>query len=100
MKLSVIVPVFNTEKYLNRCIDSILSQTFNDFELILIDDGSTDSSPIICDEYAKKDKRVRVFHKENGGVSRARNLGIDNSFGEDVSFIDSDDFIRPAMYQE
>ena len=100
MKISVIVPVYNTEKYLNKCIDSILSQTFTDFELLLVDDGSTDNSGIICDEYARKDKRVKVFHKENGGVSRARNLGIDNAHGEYLSFIDSDDYIRPTMYAE
>ena len=100
MKVSVIVPVYNTEKYLNKCIDSILAQTFTDFELLLIDDGSTDNSGFICDEYAEKDKRVKVFHKENGGVSRARNLGIDNAQGEYLSFIDSDDYIRPEMYSE
>ena len=100
MKISVIVPVYNTEKYLNRCIDSILAQTFTDFELLLIDDGSTDNSGVILDEYAIKDKRVKVFHKENGGVSRARNLGIENAQGEYLSFIDSDDYIRPNMYSE
>ena len=98
MKISVIVPVYNTEKYLNRCVDSILAQTFTDFELLLIDDGSTDGSGSICDEYAAKDSRVKVFHKENGGVSRARNLGIANAKGEYLSFIDSDDYIRPEMY--
>ena len=100
MKISVIVPVYNTEKYLNRCIDSILAQTFTDFELLLIDDGSTDSSGKICDDYAAKDSRVKVLHKENGGVSRARNLGIDNAQGEYLSFIDSDDYIRPEMYEK
>lgn len=77
-KISVIVPVYNVEQYLPRCIDSILSQTFTDFELLLIDDGSTDKSGMICDEYAKKDNRIRVFHKKNGGVSSARNVGLDN----------------------
>lgn len=77
-KISVIVPVYNTEKYLHRCIDSILAQTYTDFELLLIDDGSKDNSGAICDEYAAKDSRVRVFHKENGGVSSARNLCLDN----------------------
>ena len=100
MKISVIVPVYNTEKYLPRCIDSILAQTFTDFELLLIDDGSTDNSGRICGEYALKDKRIKVVHKENGGVSRARNLGIDNAQGEYLSFIDSDDYIRPTMYSE
>lgn len=93
-KISVIVPVYNTEKSLHRSIDSILSQTFTDFELLLIDDGSKDSSGEICDEYAQKDSRVRVFHKENGGVSSARNLGLDNTQGEWVTFVDSDDWIE------
>ena len=91
--ISVIVPVYNTEKYLQHCIDSVLAQTFTDFELILVDDGSTDSSPAICDEYAKKDIRVRVFHKENGGVSSARNVGIEKAEGEWICFVDGDDYI-------
>lgn len=90
-KISVIVPVYNAEKYLHRCVDSILAQTFKDFELLLIDDGSTDGSGAICDEYAQKDSRVRVFHKENGGVSSARNLGLENARGEWILFVDSDD---------
>lgn len=93
-KISVIVPVYNTEQYLHRCIDSILAQTFTDFELLLIDDGSKDSSGKICDEYAAKDPRVRVFHKENGGVSSARNMGLDNVRGEWVTFCDSDDYVE------
>ena len=93
-KISVIVPVYNAEKYLHRCIDSILSQTFTDFELLLIDDGSKDGSGAICDEYAEKDNRVRVFHKENGGVSSARNLGLDNACGEWIAFVDSDDWVE------
>ena len=100
MRISVIVPVYNTENDLGNCIESILAQTFSDFELILIDDGSTDRSGEICDAYAAEDARVRVFHKENGGVSRARNLGIENARGEYLSFIDSDDYIRPKMYEE
>ena len=95
-KISVIVPVYNVEKYLHRCIDSILAQTYTDFELLLINDGSKDNSGIICDEYAAKDNRVRVFHKENGGVSRARNLGLDNAKGEWIAFIDSDDWVKPG----
>lgn len=91
--VSIIVPVYNTEKYLRRCIDSILAQTYTDFELLLINDGSKDNSGVICDGYAQKDKRVRVFHKENGGVSSARNLGIDNAVGEYICFIDADDWI-------
>ena len=91
--ISVIVPVYNTEKYLNRCIDSILSQTFSDFELLLIDDGSTDGSGAISDEYEKIDSRVRVFHKANGGVSSARNMGIQASRGEFLLMLDSDDWL-------
>ena len=93
-KISIIVPVYNTEKYLHRCIDSILAQTYTDFELLLINDGSTDSSGAICDEYATKDSRVRVFHKENGGVTSARSLCVNNSKGDWVSFVDSDDTIK------
>ena len=92
-KISVIVPVYNTEQYLHRCIDSILAQTYTDFELLLIDDGSKDNSGKICNEYAAKDSRVRVFHKENGGVSSARNIGLDNAKGGWISFVDSDDWI-------
>ena len=89
--ISVIVPVYNAEKTLRRCVDSILSQEFQDFELLLIDDGSKDESPAICDEYAKKDIRVRVFHKKNGGVSSARNLCLDYANGDWITFIDADD---------
>ena len=92
-KISVIIPVYKAEKYLHRCVDSILSQTFTDFELILVNDGSPDNSGAICDEYAQKDSRVRVFHKENGGVSSARNLGLDNAKGEYVTFCDADDYV-------
>lgn len=92
-QVSVIVPVYNVEYCLSRCIDSILSQTFTDFELLLIDDGSKDNSGNICDEYKFKDDRIRVFHKENGGVSSARNWGIANSYGEHIAFIDSDDWV-------
>ena len=91
--ISIIVPVYNTEQYLHSCIDSILTQTYTDFELLLIDDGSTDLSGAICDKYAWKDSRVRVFHQKNGGVSSARNLGLDNAKGEWVTFVDSDDAI-------
>lgn len=89
--VSVIVPVYNAEKYLNRCIDSILSQTMTDFELLLIDDGSKDNSGHICDEYSEKDTRVRVLHKTNGGVSSARNLGLDNATGNWITYVDADD---------
>lgn len=98
-EISVIVPVYNTEKWLRRCIDSILAQTFSDFELLLIDDGSTDSSGTICDEYAEKDSHVRVFHKPNGGVSSARNFGLDNARGAWITFVDSDDWIGPLYIE-
>lgn len=91
--ISVIVPVYNVEKYLHRCIDSILAQTFTDFELILVDDGSADGSGAICDEYAAKDSRVRVIHKENGGVSASRNTGMDAATGDYILFCDSDDYV-------
>lgn len=93
--VSVIVPVYNTEKYLEKCINSILAQTFSDFELLLVDDGSTDASGSIIDEYAKNDSRIRVFHKENGGSSSARNLAIKEAKGMYLSFIDSDDYVEP-----
>ncbi len=92
--ISAIVPIYNSEKYLEACIDSILAQTFTDFELILIDDGSTDSSGIICDRYAQKDNRVVVIHKENAGVSAARNDGINLAKGEYITFVDSDDTLE------
>lgn len=100
VEISVIVPVYNAEKYLHCCIDSILAQTFTNFELLLINDGSKDRSGVICDEYAKKDNRIRVFHKENGGVSSARNLGIEKALGTWISFVDSDDWIEPNMLEE
>lgn len=93
--ISIIVPIYNSEKYLGRCIDSILSQSFTDFELILVDDGSKDTSPQICDEYASIDKRIRVIHKKNGGVSSARNMGLSAIFGEYFCFSDSDDTVEP-----
>lgn len=92
-KISIIVPVYKVEQYLPKCIDSILAQTYPNWELLLIDDGSPDNSGKICDEYAQKDERIRVFHKENGGVSSARNLGLDNADGDYVMFVDSDDWI-------
>lgn len=92
--ISVIVPVYNVEKYINRCIDSVLKQTYKNIEIILVDDGSTDDSGKICDEYAKKDKRIVVIHKENGGLSDARNAGIDIATGLYISFIDSDDYVE------
>ena len=99
-KISIIVPVYKVEQYLPRCIDSILAQTFTDFELLLIDDGSPDRSGEICDEYALKDSRIRVFHKENGGVSSARNMGLDNAKGEWIAFVDSDDVVTSAYLMD
>ena len=99
-KLSVIVPVYNTEKYLRECIDSILAQTFTDFELILVDDGSTDKSGAICDEYCRLDDRIRVIHQNNGGVTVARKRGVELSSGEYVTFVDSDDWIDPNTYSD
>ena len=98
-KISVIVPVYNTEKYLDRCIQSILAQTYIDFELLLINDGSIDSSGAICDKYAEQNSRVRVFHKKNGGVSSARNMGLDNAVGEWITFVDSDDWIEHNSFE-
>lgn len=97
--ISVIVPVYKSEKYLSDCVDSILNQTFCDLEVILVDDGSPDNCPEICDDYAKKDYRVKVIHKQNGGVSSARNAGLDIASGEYVAFVDSDDYLDANMYQ-
>lgn len=98
-KISVVVPIYNVEKYLKKCIDSVLSQTYSNIEIILVDDGSTDNSPTICDEYAKKDDRIRVIHKCNGGLSDARNVGMDYATGDLLSFIDSDDYIAEDMLE-
>ena len=98
-KISVIVPIYKAEKYLNRCIDSLLAQTFSDFELLLIDDGSPDRSGDICEVYAEQDNRVRVFHKENSGVSSARQCGLDNALGEYVIHADPDDWVELDMLE-
>ena len=102
--ISVIVPVYKTEQYLRRCTDSILGQTFRDFELILVDDGSPDGSSAICDWYAQQDARIVVIHQKNGGVSAARNAGLDwvfaNSDSQWITFIDSDDWIHPQMLEQ
>lgn len=94
--ISIIIPVYNVEKYLPKCLDSILAQTFTDYEVILIDDGSPDGSGAICDAYAQKDSRLRVIHQKNAGVSTARNNGIEHARGEWITFIDSDDWVEPA----
>lgn len=93
-KISFIIPVYNAEAYINTCIDSILNTTFNNFELILVNDGSTDQSGVICNEYAKQDNRIRLYNKKNGGVSSARNIGINNARGEYIWFVDADDIIN------
>ena len=98
-KISIIVPIYNVELYLPRCIDSVLSQSFSDFELVLINDGSTDQSGDICDEYATKDSRIKVIHQDNKGVSYARNRGLDVATGEYIAFVDPDDYIDGRMYE-
>ena len=95
--ISIIVPVYNVEKYLNRCVDSIINQTYKNLEIILVDDGSTDNSGKICDEYQKKDSRIKVIHKTNGGMSSARNAGLDIATGNYIAFVDSDDYIALNM---
>lgn len=92
--ISVVIPVYNVEKYLNECIESVLNQTYKDYEIILVDDGSTDSSGHICDDYMTADSRVRVFHQKNGGLSAARNTGLNEAKGEYIYFLDSDDYIE------
>jgi len=98
-KISIVVPVFNTESHLTKCLTSILSQTHSNIEVLLINDGSTDKSGTICDEFANNDSRVKVFHKENGGVSSAKNIGLNHSTGDYVGFVDSDDWIASDMYE-
>lgn len=97
--ISVIIPVYNTEAYLRRCLDSVTGQTYRDLEIILVDNGSTDGSGAICDEYAAKDSRVQVIHKENGGPSSSRNTGLAAAGGEFISFVDSDDMISPVFME-
>ena len=99
-KISIIVPVYKVEKYLRKCVDSLLNQTYTNLEIILVDDGSPDSCPQICDEYAKRDQRVKVVHKTNEGVSRARNAGLKIATGDFIGFVDSDDFVDATMYEK
>ncbi len=98
-KISIIVPIYKVEKFLHKCIDSILNQTFTDFELILVEDGSPDCCGETCDEYANKDKRIRVIHQKNSGISLARNAGLDIARGDYIGFVDGDDYINPYMYE-
>lgn len=97
--ISIIVPVYNVETYLHKCVDSLCNQSLQNIEIILVDDGSTDSSPQICDKYAEKDKRIKVIHKTNGGLSDARNAGIDIARGKYIGFLDSDDWVKSEMYE-
>ena len=97
--ISIIIPVYKTEPYLRKCVDSVLAQTYTNLEVILVDDGSPDDCGKICDEYAAKDSRVKVIHKENGGLSSARNCGLDVATGKYIGFVDSDDWIDPDMYE-
>lgn len=98
-KISVIVPVYKVEAYLPRCVESLLSQTYKDFEIILVDDGSPDTCPAMCDAYAKKYSNIHALHKENGGLSDARNAGVTIAKGEYVTFVDSDDYVHPAYLE-
>jgi len=95
--LSIIVPVYKAEKHLDRCVESILSQTYGNIELVLVDDGSPDACPAMCDSWAKRDWRVRVIHKKNNGASSARNAGLDMASGEYIGFVDADDFVEPDI---
>ena len=98
-KVSVVVPVYNTEKYLERCLESIKNQTLEDIEIVIVDDGSKEGCAHLCDELAKQDSRIKVVHKQNGGLGFARNTGIENATGEYIGFVDSDDYIDPTMYE-
>ena len=100
MFFSIILPIYNVEKYLKECVDSTQAQTFKDFEIILVDDGSKDSSPAICDELASQDDRIKVIHKPNGGQSTARNMGLENAEGKYIIYLDSDDFITSETFFE
>ena len=98
-KVSIIIPIYNSEKYLNKCLDSILNQTYENLDIILVNDGSIDNSKTICDEYLKIDRRINVIHKENGGAASARNIGIKSAVGDYIMFVDSDDYISTSMVE-
>lgn len=100
VKVSIIVPIYNAEKYLHRCVDSLLAQDFSDYEILLIDDGSLDASSKICDDYAQKECKVKVFHQKNSGVAAARQLGIEQAQGEYTIHVDADDWVDAAMLKE
>lgn len=97
--ISVIIPAYNVEPYIERCLKSVVNQTYKNLEIIIINDGSTDNTPFLCDKWEKQDKRIRVIHKENGGLSSARNIGIENAQGDYLAFVDSDDWIEIDMYE-
>ncbi len=97
-KVSIIIPVYNAETHLEKCVLSVMAQTLREFELLLIDDGSTDETPVLCDQYARQDSRVVVIHQPNSGVSAARNQGIAHAKGDYIGFVDADDWIEPGMY--
>ena len=99
-KLSVIVPVYKVEKYIHQCLDSLLAQDYEDMEILLIDDGSPDRCGAICDDYAKRDARIRVIHQENQGLAEVRNIGIREAMGAYIGFVDSDDYVQPGMFSE
>ena len=98
-KISVIVPIYNVQKYVEKCVESIMRQTYKELEIILVDDGATDNSPELCEQLAKRDQRIKVIHKINGGLSDARNAGLEVATGEYIGFVDGDDYIEPDMYQ-
>ncbi len=99
-KISIIIPIYNVEKYLDKCIESVVNQTYKNLEIILVDDGSPDNCPKICDEWSKNDNRIKVIHKKNGGLSDARNFGLNEASGDYVGFVDSDDIISSNMYEK
>ena len=98
--IAVVLPIYNVEKYLDRCLDRIVNQTYKNLEIILVDDGATDNCPSMCDEWAKKDSRIKVIHKKNAGLGMARNTGIENATGEYICFFDSDDYVDKNMYKK
>ncbi|MDR2579367.1 MAG: glycosyltransferase, partial [Fibromonadaceae bacterium] len=98
-KISIIIPVYNVEPYIRKCLDSVINQTYTNLEILLINDGSTDNSGSICDEYAEKDKRIKAFHQANKGLSSALNVGLENFTGDCLGFVDSDDWIEPDMFE-
>ena len=99
IKFSIVLPIYNVERYLQRCLDSVLGQTYKNYEVIMVDDGSTDNCPAICDNYAARDTRIKVIHKQNAGLGMARNTGIENATGDYICFFDSDDFVATNLLE-